>query len=348
MSLPLKYRPRRLADILGQAHVKVVLGSILEKERAGESIPPALLFTGSRGTGKTSTARIVAAGLNCVNDTPPCGDCSVCATIFDLRNDSVVEIDAATKGLVADIRELNQVSRLRHYGRYRVFIIDEAHVMHEAAFSALLKQLEEPQINCLYILVTSDVNGVPDTVRSRCLDFPFNEVTQNDIVDGLVRICESEEFAYEDDALRLIAKRAHGGMRDAVVSLEHMSLANDISVKRFNTLWPNPADDFADGFFDCVQSGDVQTALSLIRNTFSVNRNCWQLLDLLVGWLTRNSPFLPAQTIRMIEIAWELRVRSRAENPQEPVLLEAMYFLYLKEVGSPAIHQLVPFDNSSQ
>ena len=347
MRFALKYRPRTIEDVIGQGQTQVVLRSMLSRYARNDIVlPPALLFTGPRGTGKTSTARIVAAGLNCEGNTGviPCADCVMCRSVYDGLSDSVLEINAATDGLVDNIRKLSEISRQRHYGKYRVFILDEVHRMQQAAFSALLKQLEEPQPQCMYILVTTEISSVPETIRSRMLSFVFASMTPEAITEGLERVCQSEELAYESAVLPMIAYRANGGMRDALMMLEHLNISHDVTIEGFNALWPNPLTEFPQRLFDAIEAGDVDSGLRVIRDTFKVNRNCWQMIDSVVGWLTASSPFIPAQTVKLIELAWELRVRSRAENPQEPVLVEALFYLYLKELNNDMMQKLVPLE----
>ena len=335
--LALKYRPRSLDDLHGQNQVNLVLNEALARWQAGEiALPAGLMFTGPRGTGKTSTARIVASYVNCESaDRRPCMQCFSCIAIREGNSLSVQEIDAASHGSVADMRELNRIARLSHSGRIRVFVIDEVHAASNDAYSALLKQLEEPAPNCIYMLVTTEVNAVPDTIQSRCLRFEFTSISQDDIVRNLERICQEEGLVYEPEVLPLIAKFSHGGMRDAVMRLEHLNLVQKITVEQFEAIWPNRLDDFAELFVQSLRQGDAHKGLLNIRETFNVYHDCFYLLDAIIQRLTANPPpFSVPISVKLIEFCWELRVRLRTDNPSEPILLEALWYLCAKEVGS--------------
>ena len=335
----LDYRPRRLDELRGQNQANLVLGEMLLGWKEGRlKLPSALLFTGPRGTGKTSTARIVASYLNCLADDPPCAPdnlCDSCKAIQDERSFSVREINAATEGLVADMRKLETEARMTHGGKVRVFVLDEIHAASREAYSALLKQLEEPPPNCIYILVTTEYAAVPVTIVSRCLRFTFTSIGIPEIAAGLERVCKSEGLAYEPEVLELIAKRAQGGMRDAMMYLEHLHIVRDISVKRFNELWPNVLDEFANTFFKSLAEGDAKAGIKSIRDTFNVHRNCFYLLDAVIQRLTDpDTSLAPGMVMKFLEMAWELRVRARAENPTDPILLEAYWHLCCKELGT--------------
>ena len=218
-SLALRFRPRTFDDLVGQKAVQVILRQMVLRD----AVPAALLFDGSRGTGKTTTARILAAALNCDNEQAtarPCTACVACKSVYDASSLDVQEIDAASNGLVDDIRALRQHLLYRNLGRRRVIILDEAHSMSPAAFNALLKTLEEPPPDTVFILVTTEPGRIPDTTVSRCMPFTFRRLAVPDITARLTHINTVEHLGAEPALLHLIAQRADGAMRDAVMALD--------------------------------------------------------------------------------------------------------------------------------
>lgn len=347
MALAITYRPESLGDVVGQDHVTSVLEKMLQLWAAGRlELPASLLFSGPRGSGKTSTARIVASSLNC-NDVVEgigCAECADCLAVQNGTSQSVMEIDAASHGLVADTRELNQIARLSHPGKCRVFIIDEVHSASKEAFSALLKQLEEPPSNVLYILVTTEVHSIPSTIQSRCLSFNFMSLTIDDILMRLQDVVMWEDIDVEEACLRLIAERAKGSLRDALMMLEQLSILEEVTVERFEKLWPDELSDFAQVFLTSAQAGIADIGIKAIRQSFLIHRDVGLLTDAVLLYLSEQTlstgskyqkGVIPLRSIpALIKIAWELRVRSRALNPTDPVLLEALWQLYAGELSN--------------
>ena len=220
----LKYRPRSFESITGQRTVRAVLKQMVRTD----NLPPALVFTGDRGTGKTSTGRILAAALNCDGaDDPagrPCGECALCMAIFGGTCPDVLEIDAASNGNVDDIRKLKELTSYSASScRWQVILLDEAHSMSTPAFNALLKILEEPPAQTMFILLTTEPGRIPDTVMSRCMTFEFRRLSTEDLVKRLEFVSEAEHLEAEAGLLAAIAERADGGMRDAVMTLDQVS-----------------------------------------------------------------------------------------------------------------------------
>lgn len=214
-----RWRPLTFDDIVGQKHV----AQTIKNEVASGNVGHAFLFCGTRGTGKTSTARILSRAINCTNnkDGNPCNECDSCRGILSGSIMDVVEIDAASNSGVANIRSLRDEANYAAASvRYKVYIIDEVHALSKDAFNALLKLLEEPPEHVKFVLATTEANKVLDTISSRCQRFDFNKITKSDIFARLDEICEAEMIQIEPDAIRMVAEAADGSLRDALSILE--------------------------------------------------------------------------------------------------------------------------------
>ena len=214
-----KFRPDTFADVKGQDHIVITLKNQLKVNRIGH----AYLFTGTRGTGKTTVAKILARTVNCENPTPdgPCGECRICRAIAAGASMNVIEIDAASNNGVDNIREIvEEVSYSPAEGKYKVYIIDEVHMLSTGAFNALLKTLEEPPSYVIFILATTEVHRLPITILSRCQRYDFKRITIDTITDRMKELIQEENVRVEEKALRYIAKLADGSMRDALSLLD--------------------------------------------------------------------------------------------------------------------------------
>jgi DNA polymerase-3 subunit gamma/tau len=220
----LKYRPQHFNTVLGQSHITTTLKNAIKTEQLAHSF----LFCGPRGVGKTTCARILAKTINCTNRTEDAEACDVCPSCISFKENTsfnVHELDAASNNSVEDIRELIEQVRFVPQGgaKYKVYIIDEVHMLSSAAFNAFLKTLEEPPSYAIFILATTEKHKILPTILSRCQIFDFNRITTKDTVDHLAEICTIEHIEFEREALHLIAQKSEGCMRDALSIMDKIS-----------------------------------------------------------------------------------------------------------------------------
>ena len=266
-----KYRPQKLEEVVGQEHIKKTLKSAIELNK----ISHAYLFTGPRGTGKTSTARILAKSLNCINGPTisPCNECASCKDVTNTVPIDVIEIDAASNRKVEDTQNLlEKIQYTPVHGHYKIYIIDEVHMLTNHAFNALLKTLEEPPENVIFILATTEVHKVLDTIKSRCQRFDFRRITTEDIVNHLRRISDKENININDEALFAIAKNSAGGMRDSLALLDQLSLLGaqkQVTLDDVNNMLGRLSFDILKQISDTIIASDTQSAIELLEKVYN-------------------------------------------------------------------------------
>ena len=229
-----EYRPEVFEEMLGQEHIV----KILKKQVESDSVNHAYLFCGTRGTGKTTTARLLAKAVNCLSEgEKPCGKCDNCRAIKEGTFMDLIEIDAASNNGINDIRELREsVNFPPAVGRKKVYIIDEVHMLSKEAFNGFLKTLEEPPENVMFILATTEPQKLPQTILSRCIRMDFRRVSEADLETRMKEICQRKGIEIDEDALKLVATNADGSVRDGLTLLEQCISGREGKVTRDDVL----------------------------------------------------------------------------------------------------------------
>ncbi len=281
-------RPEIFEEVIGQKHIV----RILQNQIRTGTVSQAYLFAGTHGTGKTSTARILAKAVNCMEGEPgdpgvnlPCGKCENCEAIREGRFVDVIELDAASNNGVDDLRAIIEMVKYPPaVGRYKVYIIDEVHMLSTAAENAFLKTLEEPPEHAIFILATTDPQKVRSTIRSRCMQLNFRRVTEEELIEGMKRICSRRGIRATDDALSTIASRADGSVRDALSILEQCTAAGDKELNRAAVLEYTGAagPDFFLALTGAVIAGDAGKALVYIDEIIRRGKDPRQIMK---DWL---------------------------------------------------------------
>jgi len=276
-----KWRPQLFADVVGQEHITETLKNAIKNNR----IAHAYLFTGPRGVGKTTTARILAKALNCENpaDAEPCNKCNMCLDIQNLQSMDIIEIDGASNRGIDEIRTLREsVKYAPTRGKYKVYIIDEVHMLTKESFNAFLKTLEEPPAHTIFIFATTDVHKVPLTIISRCQRFDFRRIQMHTIKETLSKIAEAEKIKIDDKTLTIIAKKADGALRDAesyfdqIVSFCGDDIDPEIVAKMLNLI----GDEVYFKISDSIISKEFKTVFEV---TNIIYENGWDFIDFING-----------------------------------------------------------------
>jgi len=278
-----KFRPTSFSELVGQEHITRTLKNQIIANRVGH----AYLFNGGRGTGKTSSAKILARAINCLNpkDGEPCNECEICKGALNGSLTDIVEMDAASNNSVEDIRSIREeVNFLPTKAKYRVYIIDEVHMLSSGAFNALLKTLEEPPEHVKFILATTEPQKLPATILSRCQRFDFKRISNEDIIKRLKIVCDESDIEITEGALNIIAVLAEGAMRDALSILERciQDGENKIDEDKIRDLVGIPKITFVHGITEAIIEYNIDKALNNIDNILNegkdLNNFLWEII----------------------------------------------------------------------
>lgn len=329
LALYRKYRPSSFEDVIGQEHIT----KALQNQIANGSVGHAYLFTGSRGIGKTSIARIFAKAVNCLDNHAgsPCGKCEACKKIERQNDINVIEIDAASNNKVDDIRELREKVKFTPVdAKYKVYIIDEVHMLTDSAFNALLKTLEEPPKHVIFILATTEVHKLPATILSRCIRFDFRLVSVSQLCERLAKVFDSENISYDDDALTVIAKAGEGSVRDTLSIADCVvaySSGRKITKEEVLKVLGTTDESLMIKFFDFMHQRDVGGLLEFISEVDNTGKN----LSVFVKDLSRHARNLlicrsckqPNEILSLAKETYEM-VKAQADQFEEKTLIEYM------------------------
>lgn len=355
--LATKYRPKLFQDVVGQPHVTKPLQNAVSLGR----ISHAYMFSGPRGTGKTTTARLLAMALNCMRsekpNPDPCGVCESCLEIAKSRSLDVQEIDGASKSRVADVRDLLEtIQFVTARDRWKVYIIDEFHMLSDSAFNALLKTLEEPPKQVVFILATTQPQDVPPTIISRCQRYDFHRVNANDIIKHLDYIAKKEKIAVEPDCLKLVAQKADGSLRDAISLLDqlHSSVAETLTEARARELLGMLPEETYRALLEHLKEGQGREALTLASKAVDEGGDIKELIagfmeylkNLVISRLVSPSSFDKEITpssediLRMIGVLVQL-ARDVKESTQPRTLLEVALIRLARMDDSVSLAQVL-------
>jgi DNA polymerase-3 subunit gamma/tau len=326
-----RWRPQQFADIIGQDHVSTTLANAIETGRIAHSF----IFSGPRGVGKTSVARILAKALNCEKGPTktPCNSCSVCESITKGSSLDVLEIDGASNRGIDEIRNLRENIRFTpSQGKYRIYIIDEVHMLTKEAFNALLKTLEEPPKHAIFIFATTEIHRVPATILSRCQRYDFKRIPTKTIIEHLSKICKEEKISISDDALLQISKKADGSMRDAQSILDQIiSYSGEtISTEEVASSLGIIDQEIFFNFTEKIQAGDLKEILAMCH---SIYREGYDLAEFLVGFEEHLRNLLVTKTVGNTELLnvsehYAESYKKKCQSFEETDLLR-----YIQQVG---------------
>ncbi len=321
-----KWRPKSWDEVIGQEHIIQTLRNAVAAERVAH----AYLFSGPRGTGKTTTARLLAKAVNCLHPDPaqrPCNQCAHCQAVNEGRFMDLIEIDAASNTGVDDIRELrDKVSFAPSQGRYKVYIIDEVHMLSTAAFNALLKTLEEPPAHAIFILATTEIHKIPPTVLSRCQRYEFRRIPVPEIAAYLRKIVEGEGLQAEDAALTWVARQATGSLRDAISLLDQLaSSGKPITLELARAVLGTASEEKVLQIAEAVANHDVAGGLEHIHAALDAGADPRQLARQIVSYL-RQVLLAKMGSEAMLDVPadWKLAVLSQAEAMPLGMLLRGI------------------------
>ena len=318
-----KFRPITFSEMVGQTHITQTLRNQIVANRVGH----AYLFNGSRGTGKTSAAKILARAINCINpkDGEPCNECEICKGALNGSLTDILEMDAASNNSVEDIRNIREeVNFLPTKAKYRVYIIDEVHMLSSGAFNALLKTLEEPPEHVKFILATTEPQKLPTTILSRCQRFDFKRISNEHIIERLKIVCNESKIEITESALNVIANLSEGAMRDALSILERcvQDGTNKINEDKIKDLVGIPKITIVHGIIDAISEYDIDKALENIQSVISEGKDLdnfiWEIIkyskDILIYKISGKVDLYSDEEKKLIKIVSEKIDKERLVN----------------------------------
>lgn len=318
-----KWRPQKWDQVIGQEHVVQTLRNAVIADRVAH----AYLFPGPRGTGKTTTARLLAKAVNCLaedRNKRPCDECNHCKAVNQGRFMDLIEIDAASNTSVDDVRDLREkINFSPTQGRYKVYIIDEVHMLSTAAFNALLKTLEEPPPHAIFVLATTEVHKIPATVLSRCQRHEFRRIPIEGIISQLEIIVQSENFKIDKDALRLIARQATGSMRDAISLLDQLAASRDhIGLKDAEEILGTATNQTVLDVVDAILARDPAIGLQVTHKALDAGTDPRQLARQIVEYV-RDLLLVKVGSGSLVDVTGDIREKmvNHAQSLETPVLL---------------------------
>jgi DNA polymerase-3 subunit gamma/tau len=329
-----KWRPQKFSDVVGQEHITATLKNAIKNNR----IAHAYLFTGPRGVGKTTTARILAKALNCQNpqDTEPCNECEMCNSIQNTQSMDIIEIDGASNRGIDEIRTLrDSVKYAPTKGKYKIYIIDEVHMLTKESFNAFLKTLEEPPAHTIFIFATTDIHKVPLTIISRCQRFDFRRIQLDTIKTLLSKIAEEENIRIDDKTLTIIAKKADGALRDAESFFDQIVsfCGNDIESTAVAKMLNLIDDEIFFTISDAVLNKDFKAVFEVTKQIYD---NGWNFIDFMDGLIEH---FRNIMTV----------VLSKNANQVEAAeVYKSRYLNYIDQFSEGDILRLFNFLNKAQ
>ena len=327
-SLYRNFRPIRFSDMVGQDHITRTLRNQIMSDRVGH----AYLFTGGRGTGKTTSAKILARVVNCLNpkDGEPCNECEICKEILDGSLTDVVEMDAASNNGVDDVRAIREeVNFLPTKAKYRVYIIDEVHMLSTGAFNALLKTLEEPPSHVKFILATTEPQKLPMTILSRCQRFDFKQIPKEDIIKRLKIICDEMKIKVDEDALDLMSVLSEGHMRDAISILERCSQENEenITIESVKELVGIPKIEYINQICNSIIEHDCVGALEVIDQILKEGKDLYNFLWEVIKYFKDILVFKATQKLDIYSGSEMQAISELASKVSQEKILDIIYSL---------------------
>lgn len=328
-----KYRPQTFDSVVGQGSITTTLKNAIKKDHLAQ----AFLFCGSRGVGKTTVARILAKTINCLNlteDIEPCNECESCQSFNEGHSFNILELDAASNNSVDDIRNvIDQVRIAPQVGKYKIFIIDEVHMLSTAAFNAFLKTLEEPPAHAIFILATTEKHKILPTILSRCQIFDFHRIKVDDIVSHLKEICEKENVQAEEKALHIIAQKADGALRDAlsifdqIVSFSGGNVTYDSVIENLNVL----DYDYYFQMVDFALNSKINDTLVLFNSILQKGFDASQFITGLAEHLRNLLVCKDEASVNLLEVPEDIKQKYLSQSKQAGLALILSSLDLLKE-----------------